>query len=264
ALRRLAFDAAVILRFDHWWGAWLARLAGIPRVVGYDLPTTRPFLTQAVPYQPGRHEALQNLGLLQALLGRQAAELSPGAAPMEFAFPAAAAQAVAGRLGPAPYLCLHPGAGAAVKLWPADRWAQAADALSGEVGRVVLTGGPDELALAWQVAAHMRSEPLVLAGQTSLDELAAIFAQARLALGSDSGPLKLAQAVGAPTVQLYGPVDADAFGPWGDPAAWRVVRSPLPCVPCHRLDYAPDELPAHRCMEAIPVEAVVAAARELL
>ncbi len=66
-LRRHDFDAAVILRFDHWWGAWLAAAAGIPQRIGYDLPETRPFLTQAWPYQAGRHEVEQNAALLAAL-----------------------------------------------------------------------------------------------------------------------------------------------------------------------------------------------------
>ncbi|MCB9129382.1 MAG: hypothetical protein H6647_00450 [Anaerolineales bacterium] len=65
--RRLAggrFDLACILRFDHWWGAWLAAEAGIPWRIGYDMPSTRPFLTSATPYISGRHEVVQNLGLV--------------------------------------------------------------------------------------------------------------------------------------------------------------------------------------------------------
>ena len=43
--RQHAFDAALILRPDHWWGAWLAALAGIPVRLGYATPETSPFLT---------------------------------------------------------------------------------------------------------------------------------------------------------------------------------------------------------------------------
>ncbi|MBC7223797.1 MAG: glycosyltransferase family 9 protein, partial [Anaerolineae bacterium] len=144
-------------------------------------------------------------------------------------------------------------------------WAQVADALAQETGAlIVLTGSAGELDLVWRVAAHMAEEAVLLAGKTDLAELAATFAQARLVLGSDSGPLKLAQAVGAPTVHLYGPVDARTFGPWGDPSTYRVVQSPLPCAPCNRLDYRPEDLEDHPCMAAIPVEAVLEAARGLL
>ena len=46
-LRRIGYDTAVIFRPDHWWGALLAHLAGIPRRIGYDLPDVAPFLTDA-------------------------------------------------------------------------------------------------------------------------------------------------------------------------------------------------------------------------
>ncbi len=260
------YDAAVVLRFDHWWGAWLARLAGIPRVVGYDVPPTRPFLTAPVPYTAGRHEAVQNLALVQALVGDESSMPGPWEAPLEFHWPPQAAERVRALLPDAPSpLCIHPGAGAPVKTWPPERWAEVADVLAKETGApIVLTGSADELDLAWKVAAHMHREAHVLAGKTDLGELAALFARARLVLGSDSGPLKLAQAVGARTVHLYGPVDVRTFGPWGDPQIYRVVRSPLPCVPCNRLDYHPGELAEHPCMAAIPVEAVLEAARALL
>ena len=66
-LRGADYDTAVILRFDHWWGAWLAAAAGIPRRIGYDWPETRSFLTQALPYRSDRHEVEQNATLLAAL-----------------------------------------------------------------------------------------------------------------------------------------------------------------------------------------------------
>ncbi|MBC7262627.1 MAG: glycosyltransferase family 9 protein [Chloroflexi bacterium] len=162
---------------------------------------------------------------------------------------------------------IHPGAGAAVKLWPAERYAQVADALAQEKSaRVIITGSRDELGLAWSVAAAMRSDPIVAAGRTTLGQLAALFARCHLVIGSDSGPLHLAVAVGAPTLHLYGPVDPKLFGPWSPGAEpWhRVIVSPMHCVPCNKLDYAAEELTAHPCMSYIPVEEVLQAARDLL
>jgi heptosyltransferase-2/heptosyltransferase-3 len=40
-LRQAAFDTAVALRFDHWWGAWLAAEAA-SRAIGYDTPERGP------------------------------------------------------------------------------------------------------------------------------------------------------------------------------------------------------------------------------
>ncbi|MGA9351611.1 MAG: glycosyltransferase family 9 protein, partial [Anaerolineae bacterium] len=68
-LRQEDFDLAIVLRFDHWWGALLAYLAGIPRRVGYDIAEVRPFLTDIVPYLPDHHEVEQNLGLVERASG---------------------------------------------------------------------------------------------------------------------------------------------------------------------------------------------------
>jgi heptosyltransferase-2/heptosyltransferase-3 len=71
--------------------------------------------------------------------------------------------------------------------------------------------------------------------------------------------MHLAVAVGAPTIHLYGPVDAAAFGPWGDPRRHRVLTSAWTCAPCNRLDFTDASLPLHPCVRAITVEQVLAA-----
>jgi heptosyltransferase-2/heptosyltransferase-3 len=129
---------------------------------------------------------------------------------------------------------------------------------------VLLTGSQAEERLCAGIAERMESEALVLAGQTTLDQLAALFARCRLVLGPDSGPLHLAVAVGAPTVHLYGPVDTATFGPWGAPGRQRALTSAWPCIPCNRLDYGPDELAHHPCVREIRVEQVLQAARRVL
>ncbi len=70
ALSAYRFDLAVVLRFDHWWGAWLAHQAGIPRRMGYAMPEVVPFLSRAVPYVAGQHEVVQNLRLMEAVVGQ--------------------------------------------------------------------------------------------------------------------------------------------------------------------------------------------------
>jgi heptosyltransferase-2/heptosyltransferase-3 len=136
-----------------------------------------------------------------------------------------------------PLVCIHPGAGAPVKLWRKEGWARVADALvEGYRAKVILTGSASEEPLVQAIAERMASQPLVAAGQTTLGQLAALMARCRLALGVDSGPLHLAVAVGTPTVHLYGPVDSRTFGPWGDPARHIVLTSDMDCIPCNRLD----------------------------
>ena len=272
-LRTGGFDAAVILRFDHWWGAWLAAAAGIPRRIGYDRPETRPFLTELAPYRPGRHEVLQNATLLAALA--PGIDAAPG--PTRFAVAEAdrawvTARLAASELDPAGRLvAIHPGAGAAVKQWPPARWAEVARHLTETSGaQLILTGGPAERELTAAVTAaaaagdRMPQAMLDLAGSTTLGQLAALYERCALVLGSDSGPLHLAVAVGAPTIHLYGPVPAAKFGPWGDPARQVVLASSWSCAPCDRLDWAPDVLAQHACMAAITPDDVIRAAHVLL
>jgi ADP-heptose:LPS heptosyltransferase len=212
-LREKTFDLAVVLRFDHWWGALLAYLARIPRRVGYDIAEVKPFLTDAIPYAPGRHEVEQSLALVEAVnsqpsLPRLDGHPSQGF-PLEFLLSAQDREFAACYLAEQgvedddPLACIHPGAGAAVKLWRNEGWAQVADALAeGYEAKVILTGSANEAPLVQAIAERMTNQPIVAAGQTTLEQLAALMARCRLALGVDSGPLHLAVAVGIPTVHL--------------------------------------------------------------
>ncbi len=286
-LRREGFDLAIVLRFDHWWGALLAYLAGIPHRVGYDVAEVRPFLTDVVPYSSERHEVEQNLALVERVSSFEfrvsgcrpvlshALSVIEGLAegsrvgrwPLEFHLTAEdeefAEDYLAGHgVGDGDLLIgIHPGAGAPVKLWRNQAWTQAADALAQRYGaRVILTGSAEESPLCKAIAEQMTTKPIVAAGETSLGGLAAIMARCRLVLGVDSGPLHLAVALGTPTVHLFGPVDSRAFGPWGDPAHNIVVTSEMDCIPCNHLDYAPAELHQHPCVRNITVEQVLEAA----
>src|SRR5690606_26608235 len=55
----------------------------------------------------------------------------------------------------------------------------------------------------------------VMAPNTSLNQLAEILRQASFFLGSDTGPLHLAAAVGTPCVSMFGPTKPSICGPFG-------------------------------------------------
>jgi hypothetical protein len=93
---------------------------------------------------------------------------------------------------------LVPDAGMAVKRWPARRWAELAATLPGPVFSVGPVDGATELP------------------PTDLRGLAALFAAVGEAggtvVGPDTGPVRLAAAVGARTVALFGPTAASRYG----------------------------------------------------
>lgn len=265
-LRHIGYDSAVIFRPDHWWGAMLAKLAGIPERVGYDLPDIAPFLTSPIPRQQ-QHVVLQSMRLVERWAGAIAAEETAYRFPVEVSD----RDYIDGYLrecGIEPeqkVICIHPGSGTPLKLWADDGWTQVANALHDQLNApVIFTGGDHELPLVQRIAANMNHTSCLMVGNTRVTQLAALFSRAQVVLGPDSGPLHLAVAVGAPTVTLFGPADPEEFGPWGSPEKHIVLTSNIGCRPCRVLDWASDDLKFHPCVRDIPVARVLEAAYQAM
>jgi ADP-heptose:LPS heptosyltransferase len=109
---------------------------------------------------------------------------------------------------------VHPGAAAPARRWPASRWAAVARVLRDEGHEVVLTGSRAERPLCARVAgAAGLSAESVLAGDTSLVELAALVGRARAVLCGDTGVAHLATALAIPSVVVFGPTSPARWGP---------------------------------------------------
>ena len=112
---------------------------------------------------------------------------------------------------------VHPGAAFGARRWPANRFSAVAAELARRGGRVVVTGSPGERALAEEVAAGAGLDPAsVLAGETDVEQLAALVAAARLVVTGDTGTAHLASAFGTPSVVLFGPTPPAWWGPPAD------------------------------------------------
>ncbi len=262
-LRQVGYRSAIIFRPDHWWGAMLAKFAGIPQRIGYALPDTLPFLTDKIAHTY-QHAVLQSLKLVEPLTGTLKAD------DASFSFPVDALDRVyvdsyleGWEIAPSkPMIAIHPGSGTWVKRWNEERWAKVADTLADEhAAAVVITGSDSELGLARRIAAAMTNKPCFMVGDTRVSQLAALYARAKLVMGPDSGPLHLAAAVGTPTVTLFGPADPVEFGPWGSRETHRILASPIGCRPCRVLDWMGDDPQNHPCMGDIDIGQVLDAAR---
>ncbi len=269
-LRKEDYQVALNLRPDFWWGAALAAFAGIPYVWGYDVPECAPFLTHAQPVAHDEHQAVTNLRLVQAVAAVGSPVEDVGT-ELQFDFTgdderaAAALLRAAGIPADATLVAIHPGSGAAIKNWSATGWHTVGNALAQDnCVHFVVTAGPGEQELARAVAAGLPHERTIVAGQTSLGTLAALYARCALVLGPDSGPLHLAVAVGTPSVTLYGASDPVRFGPWGPNARHRTVISSIPCRHCGYLALPESALSQHPCMQLIDPAAVTAEAQKLL
>lgn len=262
-LRRIGYTSVVIMRPDHWWGALVAKLAGIPERIGYHHPDVSPFLTHGIEQQH-EHAVIQNLRLVEKWTG----EIAPENITFRFPVDSIDQAFINGYLAEwnispiKPIFCIHPGSGTIVKQWPAEKWASVADTLAEQLDAVpILTGGDHEMPIAQRIASQMRHKPIIMAGDTRVGQLAALFKRARVVLGADSGPLHLAAAVGAPTVALFGPADPVEFGTWGDSEQHFVLTSDIGCRPCRVLDWVGDDLQYHPCVREITVARVLDAAR---
>ena len=268
-LRSLHAETAIILRPDHWWGAALAYLAGIPVRVGYDLPGVGPFLTNSIKPSGGDHAVRQSLRLVEKWTGP-----IPDADVL-LAYPfddsdVAEAEALLLRYNVSPdveRVAIHPGAGTIIKRWPVEHWAMVADALAERwQATVIFTGSVSERGEIEQIRQHMShaAQSVSLAGETPLGTLAALYSRTRMVLGVDSGPLHLAVATGVPTVHLYGPADPTEFGPWAtsakDASRHVLLSTSIGCRPCRLLDWPESDMINHPCIRDIPPQAVIAAA----
>ena len=263
------FDVALIVRPDDPWSGELVAAALIPIRLGFDMPRTRPYLTEALPMPGTRHVALDGFDLADALLAR----LCVGVRTARMLEPSlllsrddeAEADAVLKEAGAdASPIVLHPGSGWPLKNWPVPRWRQLAAGLAAMTGvRPVVAGTAGERLLVRRV---VEATPAIgLAGRLSVGALAAVHRRARLVVTTDSGALHLAAAMGAPVVGLFGPGDPFRFAPLGPRDRLRIVRAGLACSPCGTLEHPPcgaAREPA--CVTAVGVERVLRAAGHLL
>ncbi|MFC4464181.1 glycosyltransferase family 9 protein [Streptomyces xiangluensis] len=122
---------------------------------------------------------------------------------------------------PAPgAIVVHPGADAAARRWPKERFAAVALELYRGGHDVVVTAGGGEEALARFVATEAELPSAAVlggAGDVPFDQLAALVARARCVVVGDTGLAHLATALGTPSVVLFGPVTPRLWGPPADP-----------------------------------------------
>ena len=245
-LRAERFDCAILLQ-NAFEAALVARLAGIPRRIGYDRDGRGWLLTDAIavpiPSEIPRHERFYYLELLRR-------------AGIVDRLPEADAIRLDGwESGGGETIGISPGAAYGnAKCWLPERFAEAALRLGGPVA---VFGSAAERALCETVADTIRRGGGAVhnyAGETSLARFIELAAACRVFLTNDSGAMHIASALGVPTVTVFGATDPTTTGPTGPLA--RVVREPVDCSPCLLRECPID----HRCMTRVTVEQVVDAA----
>jgi len=265
------FDLAILPADNRW--SWLARAIGARWIVGLagDRPAHKNWPVDELVAYSAKPTAFVET----------AAELVPGAAPSPYdpsqwhAPVRPAAPRIEGD-----YAVLHVGASSPLKWWPGDRWRGLAEALEAQGVRVVWSAGPGEAAMLDAIDAT--SSRARIAGTLSLADLWHVLRGARLLVCPDTGIAHLGRIVGVPTITLFGPGSSVICGPGEffaatpgrtltiDPFACRdqtvqFFREVAWARRCERLfGDAPGRCARARCMEAIDVASVIAAAKSLI
>jgi ADP-heptose:LPS heptosyltransferase len=156
------------------------------------------------------------------------------------------------------YVVLHPGASVPARAWPAQRCAEAVEALAAAGYRVLVTGGPGERQLTAFVAG---TRGVDLGGGTSLAEMAALLDGAAAVVVGNTGPAHLAAAVGTPVVSLFSPVvPAVRWAPYGVPTVLLGDQH----APCRDTRARECPVPGHPCLTSVTAADVVAAVEKVV
>ncbi|AEB08818.1 lipopolysaccharide heptosyltransferase I [Desulfobacca acetoxidans] len=255
AIRQHPFDLVLDLQGLFKSAMWTT-LARSSRKIGFD--RTREFsylaLTERLPpYDPDEHAVQRYLRTAHYLGAPQ------GPATFRLALPLGGGglREPPWRTLSHPLVILHPGARWETKLWPEESFARLADELARKTGaQIVFTGSSNDRPLIGRIRSRLHRAVLDLSGRTTVKELARLMYQADAVVTTDTGPMHLAAAVGAPLVALFGPTAPWRTGPFGP---HQVIRTGIRCSPCFRR-----RCPQPECMNGIAVADVLPVVEQVL
>jgi heptosyltransferase-2 len=247
SLRRRTYDLSLTVmpqnRLEYNVISWLI---GARERLGFEFvcdcgARPRRFLTHVVREDRRLHVVDNNLRLFTEGLGLPLASGDPrpelhvgpeheAAAAAFCARPPAAGRTLVG---------FHPGSGTTknliLKRWPAPNWAELARRVAAtDPGvHIVLFGSPDETPLRREIAAAsgLSADRIDLAPDGPVRATAALIRRMACFVCGDTLLTHVAAAVGTPVVEIVGPTDPAATGPYKVPH--RIVRLGLPCSPCY-------------------------------
>ncbi|MCR4437615.1 MAG: glycosyltransferase family 9 protein [bacterium] len=256
-LRAKRYDLVIDL-FGNPRSALLTLLTGAATRVGFNFRFRQAAYNVRVPARGHLvHEVEFNLDALRAI------GVQVGAPRLHFPVPEPARQyaqefVARNKLSDKLLIGLNNSGGWPAKRWLPERVARLAQLLVKRHGAtVLLLWGPGEQAQAEQIAA-VAGQGVLLAPPTDLHQLAALLADLRLLVTTDSAPMHIAAAVGTPVVALFGPTNPLLQGPFG-PGHIVVRNESLSCLGCNRTVCEDGA-----CMRELAVETVYAACAKAL
>ena len=254
-LKERQFDAAIILTSfsqSPYPAAFVSCLAGIPLRLGESKETSGTILTHEVFSAPDEtHQVERNLRLIESV-GFHIRDRT-----LKIQIPETATQTTTQQLiqhglsHNAPFIVLNPWTSCQSRNYDTERFAIAARQLADITGwKVIVTGVEKDRDRSGIVMDILCDRAIDLIGQTTLSELAALIANARLMLSNNTSTMHLADATRTPSVILFAGTELECQ--WQPRSCRsRLLRQPTPCSPCYAftcpynlecLDIAPEEI----------------------
>ena len=188
------------------------------RRIGYDKARSKDlhglFVNERIPERTGVH-VLEAIGSFCESLGLSQTDVAWNLPVPQAAREWALAQWP--RDG-TPALLISPCSSHALRNWRPDRYAAVADHAASRGWRVVLCGGRSEFErnMGNAILAATRAPLLDLIGKDTLEQLPALLERGDLVLTPDSGPMHIANAMGAKVLGLHAASNPKRSGPYSD------------------------------------------------
>lgn len=193
----------------------VARLSGAPRRIGLAPPLGReltPWMSTELVTPRSSHVVDRSLELLEPL-GVHRPSVRFGLPEDDSASARMDDYLRQNRLRQ--FAVVNPAANWDSRLWVMERFGQVAQHLADRgVASVVCWAGARERGLAEEIVRASAGTARLLP-KTTLPELAAVLRRAQMYVGSDTGPMHMAVAVGTTCVGLFGPTEPRISGPYG-------------------------------------------------
>ena len=214
------FDLFFVLP-DSFSSAWMAFHSGAKKSIGYKNDLRQWLLTDSFAKPKELHRAEEYMRLLELFTGKTAAPLR---VRLEYTKPKQ------------DYIVVNINSEAASRRLPEPKAISLINEIrAGWPHRILMSGGPWEYDFVEGVINQLNNpQGIENVCKTSLPELTEILAAAQLVISTDSGPAHLANALGTPTLSLFGAGRESNTAPYHNDWGKTIRLGQLSCEPCEK------------------------------
>lgn len=235
---------------DSFSSAFMGLATGTKQRAGYKKEVRQIFLTHSYTKPAGLHRVEEYVGLLERFTGRKAE---------------ATGVFLHHNFEKQDYVVANINSEASSRRLTTDKAVEMLASLRAVISqKIILVGAPKEKEFVEEVMSRLpdRSNMESVAGKTSLSQLAALLASARLMFTTDSGPAHLANAMGTQTIVLFGAGNENNTAPYNADLRTVIRLGQLSCEPCTKNVCVRYGLP--QCLERLDTPMITATIKHRL